>query len=56
MTEMHFVLTILEAMNVLAKETTSGMEYHVSVCIIVHCVVFFFVRIIFPIQIRMSVM
>ena len=33
-TEMHFVLTMMEVMNVLAKETTSGMEYHVSICII----------------------
>ena len=32
MTEMHFVLTMMEAMNVHAKETTLGMEVHVSVC------------------------
>ena len=32
MTEMHFVLiTKMEAMNVLVKETTLEMEHHVSV-------------------------
>ena len=30
-TEMHFVLTTMEDLNVLAKRTTLGMEHHVSV-------------------------
>lgn len=35
-TEMHFVLITMEDLNVLAKKTTLGMGYHVSVSLLVH--------------------